>query len=56
VLFEANATMNFFPFLPDPRFAYVRQCLKPATRAFHQMLGCTRAGSAASDEPLETVR
>jgi hypothetical protein len=39
VLFEANATMNFFPFLPDPKFAYVRQCLKPATQAFHQMLG-----------------
>jgi hypothetical protein len=39
VLFEANATMNFFPFLPDPRFAYVRGCLKSATLAFHQMLG-----------------
>lgn len=41
VLFEANATMNFFPFLPDPRFAYVRGCLKPATEAFHRMLGRT---------------
>ena len=39
VLFEANATMNFFPFLPDPQFAYARSCLKPATEAFHAMLG-----------------
>ena len=39
VLFEANATMNFFPFLPDPKFEYVRSCLKPATQGFHQMLG-----------------
>ena len=39
VLFEANATMNFFPFLPDPRFKYVRQCVAPARQAFHEMLG-----------------
>lgn len=56
VLFEANATMNFFPFLPDPRFAYVRTCLKPATQAFHRMLGCSRPGLAISSEPLEAVR
>jgi hypothetical protein len=56
VLFEANATMNFFPFLPDPRFAYVGGCLKPATQAFHQMLGCIRPGSAVSAEPLEAAK
>jgi hypothetical protein len=39
VLFEANATMNFFPFLDDPKFAYVRRCLEPARAAFHEMLG-----------------
>lgn len=39
VLFEANATMNFFPFLPDPRFEYVRQCVAPARQAFHEMIG-----------------
>ena len=43
VLFEANATMNFYPFLSDPRFAYVRNCLKPATQAFHEMLGRRRS-------------
>lgn len=47
VLFEANPTMNFFPFLEDPRFAYVKSCLKPATLAFHAMLGCRRAQDAA---------
>ena len=41
LLFEANATMNFFPFMPDPRFAYLRACQKPAARAFHEMLGRT---------------
>ncbi|MDP9422102.1 MAG: hypothetical protein M3Q19_04580 [Pseudomonadota bacterium] len=46
VLFEANATMNFFPFLPDPRFAYVRACLKPAIQAFHELLGRRRPSAA----------
>jgi hypothetical protein len=40
ILFEANATMNFFPFLADPRFDHVRACLEPARQAFHEMLGC----------------
>lgn len=39
VLFEANATMNFFPFLPDPRFDYVRQCIEPSRRALLSLLG-----------------
>lgn len=56
VLFEANATMNFFPFLPDPRFDYVRSCRRPATQAFHRMLGCPRPGSAVAARPLETAR
>ena len=38
VLFEANATMNFFPFLPDPMFAYVQRCGPPAEGAFRQLL------------------
>jgi hypothetical protein len=39
LLFEANATMNFFPFLDDPRFAYVKQSLKPAHDAMHELIG-----------------
>jgi len=56
VLFEANATMNFFPFLPDPRLDHVRKCLKPATEAFHAILGRSRHGLTGSDEQMEAVR
>ncbi len=38
VLFEANATMNFFPFMPDPRFAYVERCLAPSQVAFRALV------------------
>lgn len=39
VLFEANAAMCFFPFSPDPRFAYLQRCFAPAQRAFRDLLG-----------------
>ena len=39
VLFEANATMNFFPFARDPQFAYLQRCLPPARHAFRELLG-----------------
>lgn len=45
VLFEANPTMNFFPFLSDERFAYVQACLTPARAAFYRMLGLGEAAS-----------
>ena len=45
LLFEANATMNFFPFLPDPKFAYVRTCLAPAQHAFLQLMGLVPSGT-----------
>jgi hypothetical protein len=40
VLFEANATMNFFPLWPtqDPQFIYLTKCLEPATEAFRELL------------------
>ena len=40
VLFEANATMNFFPLWPtqDPQFAYLIKCLDPAAAAFRELL------------------
>jgi hypothetical protein len=50
VLFEANATMNFFPLSPDPRFAYLARCVEPARSAFYDLLGLPheqRAQSAA---------
>ena len=34
VLFEANATMNFFPLVVDPRFAFREKLQAPAQQAF----------------------
>ena len=45
VLFEANATMNFFPFLTQAEFAYVQKCLEPAQRAFRELVGLAPAGA-----------
>jgi glutathione synthase/RimK-type ligase-like ATP-grasp enzyme len=39
ILFEANATMNFFSTLPSDEFAYVRACVPPARAAFRELLG-----------------
>ena len=39
VLFEANATMSFFPFSPDPQFEYLKRCFAPAQAAFRELLG-----------------
>ena len=39
LLFEANATMNFFPFSDDPCFNYVKQSARPAQHAFHELIG-----------------
>lgn len=49
VLFEANATMNFFPLSPDPKFDHVRQCIAPARRALVDLLGLASG-------PLERFR
>jgi glutathione synthase/RimK-type ligase-like ATP-grasp enzyme len=38
VLFEANATMSFFPLEPHPRFSYLGKILEPAQKAFWTML------------------
>jgi glutathione synthase/RimK-type ligase-like ATP-grasp enzyme len=39
LLFESNASMNFFPFLTEPEFAYVLQCREPAQRALRELVG-----------------
>jgi glutathione synthase/RimK-type ligase-like ATP-grasp enzyme len=39
VLFEANATMNFFPFMTDPRFAYLERSFAPAQEAVRNLIG-----------------
>lgn len=41
VLFEANATMSFFPLTPnlDPQFEHLRSCVAPAQAALRELLG-----------------
>ncbi len=39
VLFEANASMTFFPLVVDPRFAFRQQLFAPAQQAVKAMLG-----------------
>lgn len=56
VLFEANATMNFFPLLSDPRLNHVKRCRRPAIDAFHEMLGCGAPGSVVFERGLEAAR
>jgi hypothetical protein len=38
ILFEANATMNFFPLSDDPQYAYLGKALARAQRAFDTLL------------------
>jgi len=49
VLFEANASMNFFPFLVEPQFAYVQKCWAPARAAFRELVGLASQPTAAPD-------
>lgn len=39
ILFETNATMNFFSNFRDPRFPAVAKCVKPGGEAFRALLG-----------------
>jgi hypothetical protein len=38
LLFELNATMNFFPLSNDPRYAYLKACVAPAMAAMTRLL------------------
>jgi|tagenome__1003787_1003787.scaffolds.fasta_scaffold20989643_6 hypothetical protein len=51
VLFEANATMSFFPLWRDsnPEFQYLERCVAPARAAFMELVGLTQTSSAAQD-------
>ena len=53
VLFEANATMNFFPFIADPRLDYVKRCYRPAQEAFWEMLGLPVTAGAPGAARIE---
>jgi hypothetical protein len=47
VLFEANAAMNYFPMVPDPRFQFRERLLAPGEEAFMAMLGLQDAAPGA---------
>jgi hypothetical protein len=48
VLFEANATMSFFPLWRDsnPEFQYLEACVPPARAAFTELVGLTQTSAA----------
>jgi hypothetical protein len=43
LLFEANATMNFFPFFDDERVSYRKTCVAGAQRGFESLIGLQSA-------------
>lgn len=47
ILFEANATMSFFPLEPHPCFSYLGKILEPARKAFWTLLS-PRSGDGPS--------
>lgn len=52
LLFEANATMCFFPFSPDTRFDYLTRSFAPAQAAFRALLGLPSQPAAAGAFPV----
>ena len=50
VLFEANAAMNYFPMVPDPRFQFRERLLAPGEEAFMAMLGLQDEGPGAKQQ------
>jgi hypothetical protein len=55
VLFEANATMNFFPFLPDPELAHVLRCGPPAVNAFRGLVGLPPRDFAVEADTIDAA-
>lgn len=55
VLFEANATMSFFPFSRDPQFEYLQRCFEPAEAAFRELLALPREAAPGFRVRLESA-
>ena len=55
VLFEANATMSFFPFSRDPQFEYLQRCFEPVQSAFRELLGLPSQATSAVRVRLESA-
>ena len=50
LLFEANATMSFFPFSNDPQFQYLRRSLEPAQAAFQELVAVGEGEEASTTQ------
>jgi hypothetical protein len=55
VLFEANATMSFFPFLTDPQFEYLLSAFAPAQSALRELFGLPPQRGAEAAASLATA-
>lgn len=55
VLFEANATMSFFPFAADQQFEYLKRCFAPAQAAFRELLGLPPEVAPAARVQLQAL-
>ena len=55
VLFEANATMSFFPFSSDPQYDYLRRSFAPAQAAFRELLGLPQQAAPALNISLQSA-
>ena len=51
LLFEANATMNFYTWYDDPRFAYLDRAIPPAQAALRDLLGLLPMPAIAVPRP-----
>ena len=55
VLFEANATMSFFPFSSDPQYDYLHRCFAPAQAAFRELLRLPPQAAPALNISLQSA-
>ena len=58
ILFEANATMNFFPVSDDPRLAAMKLCVERGEKAFRAMVDQAVANGAGpgAGKPIDDKR
>lgn len=57
IVFEANATMNFYPFSDNPTYAYMRACIAPAVHAMKRLIlsRVSRKQAAFEPAPIQTA-
>jgi hypothetical protein len=55
VLFEANATMNFFPVVDDPPFEHIKCVIRPARAALFELLGSAAPQVPANPAAMPSI-